>query len=269
VDPRNPGGVDEILHLGDFWDAAKLKANKEEILRLNTRVSEFFQRTYKYLAAAESVYQDWEATIKKHMSSGYINQKAAELIERIYGNRPVSEIEGKIRHLFGSAITPDGMINHLETIIDPMPMKIVLHGLPGTGRSKLLNKVAEAGIERGLDLEMFHCALNPDRVEHLVVPDLGVAITTSEEPHAYTRSKSDLWINLNSGVREKGLEDDAEILATVQKYYWELLGVAVSYIRKAKEIHDEMEKLYIPNMDFKAIGQLRQRVLNQILETQK
>ena len=112
---------------------------------------------------------------------------------------------------------------------------------------------------------MFHCALNPDRVEHLVIPDLGVAITTSEEPHAYKRCKSDIWINLNSGFREEGLEQDAEILSTVQKYYWELLGVAISYIRQAKETHDAIESLYIPSMDFDAMGELRTRVLNKII----
>lgn len=269
VDPKTPGCVDEILHLGDYWDEEKLRVHRQEILKLNSRITEYFQRAYKYLAAAETVYQDWEDTIKKHINTGYINQKAAELIAEIYRDREVTETEGQIRHLFASAITPDGMINHLETLIDPMPLKIVLHGLPGTGRSKLLYEVAEAGLKRGLDLEMYHCALNPDRVEHLVIPELGVALTTSEEPHAYKRAKSDLWVNLNSGVKEEGLEDDAEILATVQKYYWELLGVAISYIKKAKETHDAVEKLYIPNMDFKAVGALRQKVLDKILSARK
>lgn len=265
VDPKYPGCIDEILHLNHYLNETKLRENRAEILKLNAQSSEFFQRAYKYLAAAESVYQDWETTIKKHVSSGYINQKAVELINRIYGNREISNTEGQIRHLFASAITPDGMVNHLESLIDPMPLKIVLHGLPGTGRSRLLYKVATAGVERGLDLEMFHCALNPDRVEHLVIPDLGVAITTSEEPHAYKRCKSDIWINLNSGFREEGLEQDAEILSTVQKYYWELLGVAISYIRQAKETHDAIESLYIPSMDFDAMGELRTRVLNKII----
>ncbi len=265
VDPKAPGCVDEILYLGDYWDEKKLRETRADILRLNAKISEFFQRAYRYLAAAESVYQDWEATIGKRMCSGYINQQAAELITKIFADRPVTAVEGRIRRLFASAITPDGMINHLETLIDPMPLKIVLQGLPGTGRSKLLNLLAEAAIQRGFNLEMFHCALNPDRVEHLVIPDLGVAITTSEEPHAYKGHKSDLWVNLDSGLTKNESPDDAEVLATVQKYYWELLGVAISYIRKAKETHDAMEKLYIPTMDFKAIAALRQKILTKIL----
>src|SRR6056297_375720 len=32
VDPKNPGAVDEILHLGDFWDERKMIENKDLII---------------------------------------------------------------------------------------------------------------------------------------------------------------------------------------------------------------------------------------------
>ena len=33
VDPRNPGAVDEIINLGDFWDEEGIKKNKDFILK--------------------------------------------------------------------------------------------------------------------------------------------------------------------------------------------------------------------------------------------
>lgn len=43
VDPKNPGAVDEIIHLGDFWDEEKMRENKEAVLKSNARVGRLFK----------------------------------------------------------------------------------------------------------------------------------------------------------------------------------------------------------------------------------
>jgi hypothetical protein len=34
VDPRHPGAVDEIIHLGSFWNEAGMRRNKDPIIKL-------------------------------------------------------------------------------------------------------------------------------------------------------------------------------------------------------------------------------------------
>ncbi len=52
VDPKNPGAVDEIVHLGDFWDEDLLRQNKEAVLKSNQRVGRLFQSAYFSLREA-------------------------------------------------------------------------------------------------------------------------------------------------------------------------------------------------------------------------
>ncbi|WP_073166815.1 hypothetical protein [Desulfofundulus australicus] len=44
VDPKNPGAVDEIVHLGDHWNEEGLRAHKKEILALNQEIGRLFKR---------------------------------------------------------------------------------------------------------------------------------------------------------------------------------------------------------------------------------
>lgn len=39
VDPKNPGAVDEILNLGDFWDEGGIREKRDEILAVNKEIS--------------------------------------------------------------------------------------------------------------------------------------------------------------------------------------------------------------------------------------
>jgi len=265
MDPKNPGAVDEIIHLGDFWNEDGMRAHKGEILRLNREVGALFERAYRYLRAAQAVYEDWEMADHEAMDYGLANVRAAALIDEVFGDRPVSSRCGHSRHLFASAITPDGMVNYLDTIIGPMTRRFLIQGTAGTGKSTLLRKVAEAGVERGLFVEMFHCALNPAKVEHVVIPGLGVALAKSIEPHTYTAQPGDRTIDMNECLDPAATRRHAAVVAAAEDMFWRLFDQATAYIGRAKQAHDEMEKYYVPNMDFEAIEKLRRHTLQRIL----
>lgn len=53
VDPKNPGAVDEIIHLGDYWNEEGIRKNRDQILLVNKAVGKLFGRAYRYLKAAK------------------------------------------------------------------------------------------------------------------------------------------------------------------------------------------------------------------------
>ena len=61
---KNPGAVDEIINLGDFWDEDGIRKNKEAILEANKEVGRTFRRAYRYLKSAYSIYQDNEEIVE-------------------------------------------------------------------------------------------------------------------------------------------------------------------------------------------------------------
>ncbi len=269
VDPKNPGAVDEIVHLGDYWDEGAMRANRRQILELNREVGRLFRRAYAWLAAAriflhevESYYQDTGA-----LDRGKLNHVAGELIEEIFGRAECRRRTPRDRHLFATAITPEGPVNYLETIVGHLDRRYIIAGDDGTEKNTLIGRVLDAALMRGYDVEVFHCALEPDKVDHVVIPELGVAVINAVEPHFYRHQQPgdrviDTMQYVDTGIQEAYLGERTR----AREMYREAFDQAVWFISKAKQVHDEMEEYYVPNMDFDKIEERRREVEARILE---
>ncbi len=265
VDPKTPGAVDEIIWLGQFWDEDAVRAHKREILDAQKGVESVFNRAYRYLRASQVVYEDWEATNVESLDLGQSNILAQKVIDDNFGSISVSHVPGVERRLFASAITPDGMVNYLNTIVAPCKKRYVIEGDPGTGKSVLLEKVKRAALDRGFFTEVYYCPLHPEKVEHVIVRDLGLALTKSIEPHAYVPGPNDIIINMNACRDEGILKAHQPQVDRAQEEFGRLFNLAIFYIGQAKQYHDAMERFYAPNMDFAGIDKLRKRTMERIL----
>ena len=268
VDPKNPGAVDEIIHLGDHWNEKAIRANKKAIISCNKEVGRLFNRAYSYLAAAKIFLGE----VKFYYSGtnafnvGAFDRKVLELTHQIFEGQPRQKDNPKERHLFATAITPDGPVSHLGTIVEGIAKKYIIEGDDGTGKNTLARRLAEAAMMRGFDTEVFHCALEPELIEHLVIPGLGVAVVNSVEPHDFRPGNGDVVVDtmecVNPIINEKYLVEKT----TARIMYRQCMEQAVSFIKQAKAEHDDMEKYYAPYMDFEAINARRESTLARILD---
>lgn len=264
VDPKYPGCVDEIIHLGDFWELEALEANKGQIIELTRDNSACYKRAYRYLRAAKAIYEDIEAINGACMDFGYANQIGANIINELFKGVAVHSQPGTVRHLFASAITPQGPVNELPSIMDPMKDKYILKGEPGIGKSRICQKVVNAAIERGFSVEAFHCPLDPEKIEHVVIPELSVGIITSYPPHLYEDKEATI-INLNDYLDHTKRGNYRKLLHKDTVSYEELLDRAFDQLRQAKAIHDHLEVYYVEHMDFDKMNDLRQGIVERIL----
>ena len=265
VDPKNPGAVDEIINLGDYWDEASLCGEKEAILALNKEVGRLFRRAYDYLAQAriladeaESYYSDSNA-----LDVPGLNSLGRGLETLIFSNRAHPQASNP-RHLFASAITPEGAVNHLKSIFDPLNKRYIIRGPAGSGKATLLKKLYHAAVSRGLEVEAFHCSLRPEEIEHLVLPELGAGIITGCKPHEYRAFPGDMVLDTREFVSSEALLPFQEDLKEADRRYTQAFSRAVDFIKRAKAAHDEMELHYIPHMDFEGINACRERVAARI-----
>lgn len=265
VDPKVPGAVDEIVWLGEFWDEEAVRAKKQEILQAQKGIESVFKRAYRYLSAARVVYEDWEAVNIEALDAGKANKRAQGIIDECFDGIPVADKPGAERKLFASAITPDGMVNYLNTIVSPCKTRYVIEGDPGTGKSYLLEKVKRSALERGFFTETYYCPMHPEKVEHVVVGKLGLAFTKSIEPHTYIPGPADIIVDMNE-CRDKAIVDEHQVYsARARDEYDRLFNLAVFYISQAKQYHDAMERCYAPNMDFAGIDRLRERITQKVV----
>lgn len=257
--------MDEIIHLGDYWDEASLRKHRTQIIACNKDIKRLFERAYRYLRASKAIYDDVEIAYMEAMDFGKANSLAEEVLWDLFANVRVSHHVGHERLLFASAITPDGMVNYLNTIVDRCSKVFIIKGEPGTGKSVLLGKIAHAALERGFNVETYRCPLNPEKPEHVVIPELGVALTKSIEPHTYEPGPNDTVVDMNSCLRQSLVDAFADVTAQGKAAFNQLFTAAIEFIRKAKAVHDEMEQYYVPCMDFEGIEKLREKTLARIL----
>ncbi|QIB26624.1 PRK06851 family protein [Caloranaerobacter azorensis] len=261
VDPKNPGAVDEIIHLGDYWNVDKMERNKENVLKTNKEVGRLFRTAYKYLEAAKPIYEDIVDKNSEAMDFGKVNIETQKLIEEILGDINISEEPGKDRHLFGSAYTPKGWVEFTDTILQDAERIYYIKGDIGTGKSTLLERVYKEAQRRGLDVEVYHTPLIPEKIETVFIKGINVGLTISEMFKDDNKKVIDLNRFLNMEVIEKyqsELEYDKEIMNN-------LIENAIKTIKKAKETHDLLETNYVPNMNFDEVERVRKEIVKRIL----
>jgi hypothetical protein len=268
VDPKNPGAVDEIIHLGDHWNVQGIRGNKKEILTTNREVGRLFRRAYAYLAAAKLFLDEVESyyTESGALNSGAFDRMALELTHDIFEGKQGSVENPRVRHLFATAVTPDGPVSHLETVVGHLNKRYIVSGDDGTGKTTLVHRLMEAALARGYNVTAFHCALNPKLIEHLVVHDLSMAVINNVEPHIYRPKDGDVVINTMSCVDPVINEAFLAEKGAARGMYRQCMEQAITFISRAKKAHDEMEKYYVPYMDFDAVNARREKTLLRILD---
>ena len=241
-----------------------MRKNKEEIIKDNKEVGRTFRRAYKYIKAAYSFYEDSAEIISWGIDSAKVNSVSNDLVKDVFKDRNTADKEGNIRRLFASAITPNGYVNYLSTLLSTNKV-YALKGRPGTGTEKVISKVMDLAVEKGYDVEAYYCALNPHKLEHLVIPKLSVAITTSNDYHSCDE-KASVQINLDDFIDYEILNKYKCELELNKKEFDSIMDTAIKTIAKAKAIHDRMEAYYIPNMDYEAIQRCFEVTLARIIE---
>jgi len=268
VDPRNPGAVDSIIHLGDYWNEEGIRANKAEIVAAIARNGFLFRRAYGYLRVAKGYNDELEAYIRETgaLDVAGLNRLAADTISGVFAAASSKDRAAKERHLFASAITPGGMVNYLSTIVGDLDRRVLVQGRPGSGRTTIVQKVMSAAIELGYDVEAYHCALNPERIDHVVIPELSVAVMNASEPHPYGPGANDWVIDTMQYVDWAKLAAFDHDILRLTRLYHEALDSAVCMIARAKKNHDQIETYYVPHMDFTAVTERREQILQRILQ---
>ncbi|MEG6616631.1 PRK06851 family protein [Peptococcaceae bacterium 1198_IL3148] len=272
VDPKNPGAVDEILHLGEYWNEGLLRQHKNEIMATNARVGRLFKIAYSQLAEAKVIKDErdgyYDEATNFAMVNGVIHQIAKSIISKAdtqFKNEP------KERHLFATALTPGGNVHHLDSILQDVQTLHLITGEASAIGSYIVGTIADAINIHGLDSEVYHCALEPEEVDLVVVPSIKVAILKdipgiNFKPQDIPKIKRIEMYNLDQFIDQDILTVyDREIKCCNERLHAAICR-ALSYIAAAKAEHDMMEKFYISAMDFEAINAKREEMLQRILK---
>lgn len=270
VDPVNPGAVDSIIHLGEFWNGEALKKCKSHVLESNRKIKSWFGYAYNYLQAAGAVYDALASVYENALENGELYKITAEIIGKEMEHKEIALKPGKMKRFFASAITPAGIRNHIDSIIEGYDKLYMITGPVGLSNERLLAITAESALYRGMDVEAYYCPMKPDKkIDHLLIPQLNIAFVSLNQYHdlePWERNEEIQLIDMNDILNWNRIEEFQAIISDCEIRLDQLMKEAVKCIVCAKKEHDRLESYYIPNMDFEKIDELRDEIIGKIEE---
>ena len=133
----------------------------------------------------------------------------------------------------------------------------------GLGHELLLHLLHD-GLGNGHNAVACPDPMAPDRLAHLLFPDLGLAFVTStpELPFPGTPYRR---LRLDSAADREILRRGRPRVRFALKISAALTEEAVEDLARAKAMHDGLEELYRPHVDFAPADQLARRITEEIL----
>ena len=268
VDPINPGAVDSIIHLGDYWDEEGIRKNRDAVISNSERVRSIFGRAYNYLAAAGKMYDNLVSIYESAIKNEELYKFAAKVIGDELIHKEICSNQGDIKKYFATAITPSGFEHFIDTLLFGYKKIYLIKAPIRVSSERMLNLFMEGAAYRGLNVEGYYCPMKPStKLEHLLIPELGLAFITSNDYHTIDLSdhpaKVEI-INLEKIIRYDAIKYQDPILEDSRIKMKELLEKSIYCLSHAKKEHDKLEQYYVPNMDFLKIDSLRKELTQKL-----
>lgn len=262
VEPTLPGAVERYVNLGDCYDKKALAAIKGELRASMTGYKGCYNRAYRCLAAAAQIGDDMRAMMLTPALEARMAKRAKGILAREV--KKTGRAPGKCVQRFLSGVTWQGVLCNFDTV-DVLCKKVYeLCDSYGLGHV-MLTHLAAGAMAAGYDTVLCPSPLSPDRMEHLLIPELDLAFVTSTPNLAYEK-RPFRRIRIDAMADAELLRHNRPRLRFSRKVHSALLDEAVDSLAQAKAMHDDLEKLYNPHVDFDRVYTIAGSIIGELLE---
>ncbi|PZE20386.1 PRK06851 family protein [Paenibacillus xerothermodurans] len=260
-------GVREIyVNLWPALQTSDLTAYKKDISELNAGITEGYEQAFDIFAEALSVHDQWEKFYIQNMDFKKADQVADNLADAWFTGHKKNKPSHVRRRFFGAA-TPDGAVDHIQSLTQEVNKRYFLKGRPGSGKSTMLKKLSASAQSLGIDVDVFHCGFDPNSLDMLIFPELSIAVFDSTAPHEYfPHRSSDEIVDLYELLIAPGTDEKHQAqLKEIRQVYSAKMKAATACLRKVREYNQQLKSIYVNHTDYQAVehitSQLEQRIL--------
>ena len=262
LEPACPGAVDRYLDLGQCYDFAGIRPFRRDIERLTEEHKKAYRQCYHCLKAVKEL----EDTVREFLITEEVKAKLAKRARGIIGReiRTVTPGNGKVARRFLSALTCRGAMTLWESVLSGYPRVYELCDGYGVAHG-LLAPIAQAAAEHGHSVILCLAPLCPDRAEHLLLPDAGLAFVTSTAACPYP-GQTYRRLHLDTLLTSRDLyRQNRSRIRFTRKAAASLLDEGLQALTEAKRLHDELEKIYNPYVNFDAVQKMANALAAELL----
>lgn len=245
IEPQYPAAVDRYVDLGRFYDLAAAKSSAEEVKTRTHAYKSAYVRAYHNLKAARQVELDAVASVGKALDSERLDRRVKGVIARELRAR--GNQRGRTARRFLGSITHKGYVWRFDSV-DVLCPKVYEFADTWELAGGALARLHEAAVEKEWDTIVCPSPEDPGRIEHLLIPGLGLAFVTSCPGMDYGK-KPYRRIRLDAMAETEGksrLRFQTRMVALLREE-------AVDALKEAKRNHDALEAVYNPYVDFDGV----------------
>ena len=261
VEPKYPGVVEQYVNLGECYDRTGLGDVRKEIMGAMKGYKACYARAYRCLDAAGEIAADVRSLVTTPAVEAKIAKRAKGILSREV--RKTGGGEGKVVRRFLSAVTHKGLLWEFGTVDAQCRRVYELSDGYGIGHLMLAHLLAGA-VAAGHDVIACPSPMDPDRLEHLLIPGLSLAFVTSTPAHPYP-GRPYRRIRMDAMADPEAVKRNKARLRFSRKVSAALMDEAVDSLAQAKSMHDGLEALYNPYVDFDKVHAVADRVAKEIL----
>lgn len=261
TEPQIAGITGAYINLGAFYDNSALKNMKEKMQQLQLAYRAEYAETYKLLSAAAKIAPCSLRSIPESLAA-VVEKRVKGICSREFKRK--SGRTGSAKSLFLDAVTYKGHICLYETLKTYADRICVIDNELGFAPI-FLEKLSVCARNYGYDVIDFLSPGDPAKRVHLALPELGLAFAsqTSSLPCGLEAYRH---IRLDAAAGKDYLKKNKLRHKMYKKAFECVSDDAAAHLKKAKSLHDEMERLYNPNVDFEGVYSLADKYADLIVK---
>ena len=170
--------------------------------------------------------------------------------------------DGRAVQRFLGGVTWQGVLRRTETVMSLCERIYELSDSWGLAHS-MLAQLSAGAMASGRDVILCPSPLCPDRLEHVLVPSLSLAFVSA--------APSDPWpgkpyrrIRMDTMADQELLRRNKARLRFSRRVQAALTEEAVSALAQAKGMHDQLEAVYNPHVDFERVYQTADGIIRRL-----
>ncbi len=251
----------QYIHLDAALDPSQLLVQQSAIDSLNIDIAQAYERAYSGFAEALRIHDEWETIYIANMNFLAADELTNRYIHQILYGDQKREKQSRVDHRFLGAATPRGAVDHVPNLTEGLKRYLV-KGRAGSGKSTMLKKIAAAGIERGFDVEIYHCGFDPNSLDMVIVRELGFAIFDSTAPHEYFPDRSsDEIVDMYEHCINPGTDEaHASSISEIKERYSAKMKESIQHLSIVKSLNDQLAQIYIQAMNSQYIDQVKDKI---------
>ncbi|GEB30640.1 MULTISPECIES: PRK06851 family protein [Brevibacillus] len=263
--PAAPGVTEIHVNLQSALDTDQLALYKRHIAAWYEEIFQKSEEAYQAFGEALRIHDEWEAPYIENLNREAANLVTQEVVELFFGEEKQNK-RAQVRRMYLGAATPNGPVDHIMKLTDSLQKRYFIKGRPGSGKSTMLKKLVTEAENRGFDVEVYHCGLDPHSLDMVIVPEKSVAIFDSTAPHEYFPSKEtdeviDMYARAIDPDTDELYHDE---LAEIKSRYTQKIKEATASLLAAKELRDQLNNVYAELADESRLKAVAQAIMSRL-----